>query len=203
MPHPLAVIDDGPSTTDPKINVLYVAPGHDIIRPAEVEATKLETVAMGAGTQLARISSTMLVKYGTHASLIEAKTMSFVAQQTSLPIPKLYAAYTYGPFDRDIDDFGSLYDTYIFMDFIEGETLEKAWSTYDSIAKLQIASELRGYMEELRSMPMANYIGSVDRGPLTDMLLEWTSTSQGRFMHPFCHHTSAKYRGSKADSHTV
>jgi hypothetical protein len=163
MPHPLAVIDDGPLPTDPKINVLYVAPGHDIIRPAQVEAAKLEIVAIGAGTELSRISPTMIVKYGSHASLIEAKTMLFIAQHTSLPVPKLYAAYTYGPLDRNVGDFGSLYDTYIFMELIPGETLEKAWGTYDSITKSQIASELRGYMEHLRSIPAANYIAFVSK----------------------------------------
>jgi hypothetical protein len=181
MPKPLMVIDDGP-TTGPKINVLYVAPGHDIIRPAQVEATK-EVIAIGAGALLAKISSSMLVKYGTHASPIEAKTMSFVAQHTQLPVPKLYAAYTYGPLDRDVDDFGSLYDTYIFMEFVEGETLEKAWDNCDSMTKLQIASELRAYLEQLRSIPPADYIGSVDRGPVTDMILEWTSSSKGWCIH--------------------
>lgn len=42
---------------------------------------KSETVAVGAGTLLLKISPTVLVKYGTHASLIEAKTMAFIAEQ--------------------------------------------------------------------------------------------------------------------------
>lgn len=31
----------------------------------------------------------------------------------SVPVPKVYAYYTYGPVDRDIDDYGSLFDTYM------------------------------------------------------------------------------------------
>lgn len=127
----------------------------------------------------------MLIKYGSHASLIEAMTMSFIAQHTSLPLPKLYAAYSYGPLDRDVDDFGGLYDTYIFMDFVEGETPEKAWDNYNSATKFQIPSELRGYIEQLRTVPVADYIGSVDRGPVTDMILEWASSSKGLSMHCF------------------
>lgn len=73
--------------TSPRINVLYVAPGQEIIGPEQVESSRLELIATRAGTQLARISPSMLVKYGSHASLIEAKTMLFVAEQTSLPIP--------------------------------------------------------------------------------------------------------------------
>jgi hypothetical protein len=169
------------STTEgPKINVLYVAPGHEVISPDQVEMSKLETVAIGAGTQLARLSSSMLVKYGTHASLIEAKTIRFVAEHTSIPVPKLYAAYAYGPLDRDIDDAGSLYDTYIFMEFIEGDTLEKSWNSYDSTAKLQIAADLKEYIEQLRSLLSTNYIGSVDRGPVTDVILEWSTSDKGQ-----------------------
>lgn len=92
----------------PKINVLYADPEHEIISPHQVEMSKLETIAISGGAQLAKISSSMLVKYGTHASLIEAKTMRFIAEHTSIPIPKLYAAYLYGPLNRDIDDTGTL-----------------------------------------------------------------------------------------------
>ena len=84
-------------------------------------------MATGAGTQLAKISRSMLVKYGSHASLIEAKNMLYVAERTSIPVPRLFAAYAYGPIDRDVDDFGSVYDTYMFIEFIEGEDLGKSW----------------------------------------------------------------------------
>lgn len=122
----------------------------------------------------------MLVKYGTHVSLIEAKTMSFVAERTQIPIPKLYAAYAYGPLDRDVGDYGSVYDTYIFMEFIEGEDLEKSWDKCSSTEKLQISADLKRYMVELRSIPAANYIGSVHGGPVTDIMLEWSTTLKGQ-----------------------
>jgi len=165
--------------TSPKMNVLYLAPGLDIISPAQFEASNPEVIATGAGTQLAKISPSMLVKYGSHASLIEAKTMLFVAEHTSIPVPKLYAAYAYGPLNRDVDDFGSVYDTYIFMEYIEGEDLEKSWDSCNTIEKQQISADLQKYMTELRSIPTANYVGSVYGGPVTDIILEWSTTSKG------------------------
>ncbi|CAE7208000.1 hypothetical protein PTNB85_09316 [Pyrenophora teres f. teres] len=72
------------------------------------------------------MSPSMLVEYGTHASLIEAKNMLYVAERTSIPVSRLFAAYAYGPLDRDVDNFRSVYDTYIFMEFIEGEDLGKS-----------------------------------------------------------------------------
>ncbi|KAH7345871.1 phosphotransferase enzyme family protein [Pyrenochaeta sp. MPI-SDFR-AT-0127] len=167
--------------SSPQINVLYLAPGQEIISPEQVEASSTEVIATGAGTQIAKISPSILVKYGTHASLIEAKTMLYVADQTSIPIPRLYAAYAYGPLNRDIGDFGSVYDTYIFMEFIEGEDLESAWEKYNLEEKETISSDLKRYIRELRSIPAADYIGSVHGGPITDIMLEWSTASKGPF----------------------
>ncbi|ORY12936.1 hypothetical protein BCR34DRAFT_281231 [Clohesyomyces aquaticus] len=127
------------------------------------------------------MSPSMLVKYGTHASLIEAKNTLYVAERTSIPIPRLFAAYAYRPLDRDIDDFGSVYDTYIFMEFIEGEDLGKSWAKYNSTEKQIISTDLKKHITELRSLPAADYIGSVHKGPVTGVILEWSTTSRGPF----------------------
>ncbi|KAF1921186.1 phosphotransferase enzyme family protein [Ampelomyces quisqualis] len=167
--------------SSPQINVLYLAPGQEIISPERLSASNPEILATGAGTQLAKISPSMLVKYGTHASLIEAKNMLYVAERTSIPVPRLFAAYAYGPLDRDVDDFGSVYDTYIFMEFIEGEDLGKSWAKYTSAEKHTISTELKTHITELRSLPAASYIGSVHRGPVTDVILEWSTLCKGPF----------------------
>ena len=98
--------------------MLYLAPGQEIISPEQFRASTPETVARGAGTQLAKISPSMLVKYGTNESLMEATNMLYVAEKTSIPVPTLFAAYAYGPLDRDIYESGNVYDTYISKEFI-------------------------------------------------------------------------------------
>jgi hypothetical protein len=100
--------------SSPQINLLYLAPGQEIISPEQFRASDPEILATGAGTQLAKMSPSMLVKYGTHASLIEAKNMLYVAERTSIPVPRLFAAYAYGPLNRDVDDFGSVL-RYIYL----------------------------------------------------------------------------------------
>ena len=52
--------------------------------------------------------------------------MVYAAQKQLCPL-KDFAYYTYGSIDRDIGDYGSLYDAYIFMSFVDGETSDKAW----------------------------------------------------------------------------
>lgn len=168
-----------PST--PQINVLYLAPGQEIITPEQLEASNPEIVATGAGTQLAKLSPSVLVKFGPHASLIEAKNMLYVAEKTTIPVPKLFAAYAYGPLDRDVDDFGSVYDVYIFMEFIQGEDLKTSWEKHSLAEKQAISAQLKKYMADLRSLPAPGYIGSVDNGPVTDVILEWSTTSKGPF----------------------
>lgn len=105
--------------------------------------------------------------------------MIFVKRNTeNVPVPKVFACYTYGPIDRDVLDYGSLYDTYIFMGFVEGRSLDyMVWDSYDATTKRRIAGQLKGYLSELRSIGNngngnGNYIGSADFGPVMDPILE-------------------------------
>jgi hypothetical protein len=166
--------------SSPQINVLYLAPGQEIISPEQLRTLDPEIIATGGGTEVAKVSPSMLVKYGTHASLIEAKNMLYAAENTSIPTPGLFAAYAYGPIDRHLDDFGTVYDTYIFREYIEGEDLRHSWAKYTSAEKQMISMELKKHMAELRSLPAADYIGSVHKGPVTDVILEWSTSSKGQ-----------------------
>ncbi|KAI4945583.1 hypothetical protein J4E91_007926 [Alternaria rosae] len=167
--------------SSPQIHVQYLAPGQELITPEQFHASNPESI----GGMLAKMSPTMVVKWGNHASLIEAKNMLYVAERTSIPVPKLYAAYAYGPLDRDLGDYGSVYDTYIFMEFIEGEDLRKSWGKYSAAEKQTISTDLKKHMTELRSLPPANYIGSVHGGPVTDNMLEWSTSSRGQLSHQY------------------
>lgn len=119
-----------------------------------------------------KISPEVVVKFGSHVTLHEAKSMLFVNQNTeTVPVPKIFAYYSYGPIARDIGDYGSYYNNYIFMGYVEGQRLDKVWDTYDSVTKTRIAGQLKGYLDELRQAEHRNYIGSVDRGPLRDPIL--------------------------------
>lgn len=98
--------------------------------------------------------------------------MMFVKQNTeTLPVPEIFACYTYGPIDRDIGDYGSLFDTYIFMTFVEGQSLDKVWESYDENTKAHVTNQLKQYICELRNID-GNYIGSTDSGPIMDPIFE-------------------------------
>ncbi|RAK82938.1 phosphotransferase enzyme family protein [Aspergillus costaricaensis CBS 115574] len=142
----------------PQVNILYSAPGFAVLDPDTIKtmANPSNTIFSWGGVQIVKISPEVAVKFGSHVTLHEAKSMLFVNQNTeTVPVPKIFAYYSYGPIDRDIGDYGSYYDNYIFMTYVEGQGLDK----------------LKGYLDELRQIEHRNYIGSVDRGPLPDPIL--------------------------------
>lgn len=108
--------------------------------------------------------------------------MIYIGQNTEIPVPKIFACHTYGPINRDPDDYGGLYDTYIFMSFIHGDTLHTAWDIYDVATKTRISTQLTGQIQEMRDLASDGYIGSLDHGPVADHCL---STSLHKGMHPF------------------
>ncbi|KAE8151999.1 kinase-like protein [Aspergillus avenaceus] len=135
----------------PQVNILYSAPGFAVPYPDSINTTvnSSNTIFDWGGVKIAKISPEVVVKFGSHVTVSEAKSMMFVEQNTeTVPVPKIFAFYSYGPIDRDIEDYGSLFDTYIFMSFVEG------------------------YFCELRQINPSHYIGSVDLGPVTDPILE-------------------------------
>ncbi|OJJ31579.1 hypothetical protein ASPWEDRAFT_54700 [Aspergillus wentii DTO 134E9] len=132
-----------------QVNVHCLVPGFTIPFPDSVnkKVNASNTILNWGGVKIAKISPTVVVKFGSHVTLSEAKSMMSVEQNTeTVPVPKVFACYSYGPIHRD--NYGSLFDTYIFM------------------------SLLNGYLSELRKIGNSNYIGSVDLGPVTDPILE-------------------------------
>lgn len=159
----------------PQVNIICSAPGFVVPDPDSVnkKVTSSNTIFNWGGVKIAKISPDIIVKFGSHVTSSEAKNMMFVDQNTeTVPVPKVFACYSYGPIRRDIEDYGSLFDTYIFMSYVKGQSLDKVWGTYDDTTKNHITSQLKGYFNQLRQINDGNYIGSAGLGPVTDPILE-------------------------------
>jgi aminoglycoside phosphotransferase (APT) family kinase protein len=159
----------------PQLQVHIQKLGFELITPEALSSSKRDVIFSRGGVEIARVSPTLVVKYGDAVQLVEARSMEFVAKHTSLPVPHVYAAYTYGPFEERDEESFSKYDTYIFMEFIDGQTLEKEWPSLDNTAKSNIITELKAYFTQLRTIPGGTYIGSLDDGPVKDSILEFWS----------------------------
>lgn len=98
------------------------------------------------------------IKTKPDENLSEAFAMRFVASHTSIPVPKVYYAFTYK---------GS---SYIVMRHIKGSVAGYRWLSRTQESKTQILHQLRRMIAELRSVPSPQGIGvgSIDGGPFYD-----------------------------------
>lgn len=86
------------------------------------------------------ISKHIMIKTGYYVRLTEAVTMKFVAEHTSIPVPKVYCSFVHK--DR----------VYIVMERIRGETVPRAWKSLPESARRKVCSELKAMMQELRAL---------------------------------------------------
>jgi hypothetical protein len=83
----------------------------------------------------------------------EAEAMRFVAEHTTIPVPRVY-------------DVG---DNHLTMEFIEGESLEKSWAKLSPDDQALVVRQLRDYVGQLRAIKSPDgRICSFDGGPATD-----------------------------------
>lgn len=104
------------------------------------------------------LTDRVCVKCGPDLQLSEASTMRFISQNTSIPVPKVYCAFTRKGM------------TYIVMEKMKGDVIAKDWFYRSEESKMKLLAQLRKMILELRQLkpPEATKIGSVDGGPLWD-----------------------------------
>ncbi|KAJ5154948.1 uncharacterized protein N7500_010387 [Penicillium coprophilum] len=134
----MSLVSQSPTLT-PRLNVHYLAPGFSVIPPKAIDGLcqNQRSLLFCHGVTIVKISPEVVVKMGAHINFLEVKNMIYIVEKTRIP---LFAYYTYGPIDRDPDDYGGLYVAYIFMDFIDGDTLHTAWDTSDVATKTRIST---------------------------------------------------------------
>ena len=124
-----------------------------------------------------------LVKKVFHLTPVwsEAENQIFVAKSTSIPVPKVFAAFTHRvvntspgwPSDNNSNREGYNYEyhLYILMEVVPGDTLDDIWEHTTAEVKQALSAELKGYVKQLREIRGARketYIGSLGKGPVLD-----------------------------------
>ena len=103
------------------------------------------------------LSRRLCVKYGDRVDLSEASAMHFIAQHTSIPVPKVHCAFTH----RD--------NTYIVMEHIDGKMIAQGWVFRSDESKTKIHSQLKEFSHEMRRIPPPGPgVANVDGGSLFD-----------------------------------
>ena len=130
------------------------------------------------------ISKKFCIKFGSLRNLPEASTMRFIAQNTSIPVPKVYCAFTRKG------------RTYIAMERINGEMLGRTWVKRSDESKAKILQQLKRMVDEMRNIPppprqqQKQGVCNVDGGPIWDCRLPGKSMCHGPFesVHDFHRH---------------
>ncbi|KAH6718054.1 kinase-like domain-containing protein [Leptodontidium sp. MPI-SDFR-AT-0119] len=109
-------------------------------------------------TQVLQLFTVRDPRGGTH-------TLRFIAEHTSIPVPKVYHAFTHRG------------KTYILMERIRGETTAKRWRLLSETSKASIFIQLKQMIEELRSIPSDSMtVSNLEGGPIQDCRLPQSSS---------------------------
>jgi aminoglycoside phosphotransferase len=104
------------------------------------------------------------IKIGASETLAEAHALRFIAEHTSIPVPKVHHAFI----NRG--------KTYILMERIRGETISKRWHSLSDTSKALIFQQLRTMIEELRSVQCESpAVSNLEGGPIYDCRLPKTT----------------------------
>jgi hypothetical protein len=86
------------------------------------------------------ISKHLIVKTGPFVHLTEAATLKFVADNTTIPVPKVFCSFLHK--DR----------AYIVMERIQGKSIPAAWKSLSEESRQKIFDQLKAIFRELRTL---------------------------------------------------
>ncbi|GAB0134570.1 hypothetical protein EsDP_00002935 [Epichloe bromicola] len=117
------------------------------------------------------LSSTLIVKTGQSIDLVEGATMVFVANSTSIPVPRVHCSFVHDG------------QTYIVMDRIRGQSLAAALHKLSDKELDNVLTQLRRMIKELRALkPPNNAIQSCVGGTLRDSRIPRSNPRFGPFI---------------------
>ncbi|KAH7393969.1 phosphotransferase family protein [Phaeosphaeria sp. MPI-PUGE-AT-0046c] len=111
----------------------------------------------------------LIVKYGSHVSTTEAINLWVIRRvfQDMLPVPEVFGW-------RILEQNGNT-EVFIYMQLIQGPTLQQRWPELSATDKHAICSDLRAKVSCLRSLQDSEskqFIGTISHGPAIDICLE-------------------------------
>ena len=89
----------------------------------------------------------LIVKYGPEISTMEAINLWAIRRvfQDLVPIPEVYGW-------RVLEQEGEIREVFIYMQLVQGPTLEQRWNTLSFIEKQTVCSDLRAMVSRFRSL---------------------------------------------------
>ena len=91
-------------------------------------------------SSIAKLSDTLIVKYGSEVHLWEARNMMFAASIPGVRVPRLHDAWEEE--DRSLGDEAVRTNGYLVMDYVPGRTLRSAWSAVGPETRADVYRQL-------------------------------------------------------------
>jgi hypothetical protein len=131
----------------------------------------------------------LVLKSGPCVRLAEALTVDFLAKNTSIPVPRIFAAF----------EDSKTRTRYILMSRLKGTPLNEAWDKMPEKTRVNVLAQLRAYMSEVRAVapPRPGHVGSFDYTPLWDDRI--FGSSYGPFTSPEEFHLAARAGQTEED----
>jgi tRNA A-37 threonylcarbamoyl transferase component Bud32 len=123
---------------------------------AQIECSE-EILVERLGAKVVITPPCFVVKYGSGVNLEEGRTMIFVKEYTTVPVPRVYALF--------IDPKTG--KKYIIMERIHGNSLADEWSSLDGREKKNLGLQIREHLQSLRHIRSKAFC-SVASKPLRD-----------------------------------
>ncbi|KAH7065434.1 hypothetical protein B0J12DRAFT_706933 [Macrophomina phaseolina] len=99
------------------------------------------------------LTGQLCVKCGPLVHLSEDSSMRFLAQKTSIPVPKAYCAFVWRGW------------TYILMERIRGDMVGQGWIKRREESRARVLAELKRLVQEMRDIPAPGpEVRSIDGG---------------------------------------
>ncbi|KAF5584121.1 phosphotransferase enzyme family [Fusarium pseudocircinatum] len=130
---------------------------------AEIRASTEVLSPPDASATVVKVGENFAVKFGHTVSSEEAETFQFISSNTKVPVPEFYGMLVEP--ETGIN--------FIVMEYINAKNLGDLWPTLGVPDRLQITSQLRAALRELRSLEPPSYLNSLNRKPLRDGVF-WT-----------------------------
>lgn len=129
----------------------------EVARAFEKARSVPSTILVDSPLRKVFLTEETFIKFGRDVDIREATALSFIANSTTIPVPRVYRT--------DSSEDGT---TIIEMEKIAGKPLSAVWPTISTEQKKNIAQQLNKILNELRSIE-GQYIGSLERGPAVDV----------------------------------
>ncbi|KAF2430821.1 kinase-like protein [Tothia fuscella] len=127
------------------------------------------------------VNEVFVVKMRAGAQIIEeAENLLFLARNSKVRVPKVYAAFTGPPAIRpeNIPPGVKIQFHYIIMEYIEGGNLQENWEHLDDDERIEISKKIAEQLKLLRQTPSPGYYGRVDRQPYSYRAEHYTRPNQ-------------------------